>query len=323
MVRARAVLATTVLALGFASFAEAQSFPERPIRLVVPFPAGGGTDTSARLVAQAMSSRLGQSVVIENQSGAGGIIGMRQVATANPDGYTLLMVGTANTFGTAPLLYKLDYDPRKAFAPVAMAAIERQVLVVTPSLPIKTLQELVAYAKANPGKLNYGSSIGIIPHFLMELFKVKSGADIVHVPYRGGAPMITDLLAGHVQMTINAKSQLLAHIEAGKLRALAVTSAERWRELPDVPTMTEAGYLDGPYDTLFGVVAPAGTPAAVIDKLNAAVNDGLKAPEVRASFAKLSIEPKNGTPAEFATFIAEGVPRWAEMVRISGIKVAQ
>jgi tripartite-type tricarboxylate transporter receptor subunit TctC len=203
------------------------------------------------------------------------------------------MVGTANTFGTAPLLYKLDYDPLKAFAPVAMAAIERQVLVVTPSLPVKNLQELVAYAKANPGKLNYGSSIGIIPHFLMELFKVKSGADIVHVPYRGGAPMITDLLAGHIQMTINAKSALLAHIEAGKLRALAVTSAERWRELPDVPTMTAAGYLDGPYDTLFGVVAPAGTPAAVIDKLNAAINDGLKAPDVRASFAKLS-PPRHG-----------------------------
>jgi tripartite-type tricarboxylate transporter receptor subunit TctC len=322
MIRVRALIAT-FLVLGCASLATAQSFPERPIRLVVPFPAGGGTDTSARLVAQAMSSRLGQSVIIENQSGAGGIIGMRQVATANPDGYTLLMVGTANTFGTAPLLYKLDYDPRKAFAPVAMAAVERQVLVVTPSLPARTLQELVAYAKANPGKLNYGSSIGIIPHFLMELFKVKSGADIVHVPYRGGAPMITDLLAGHIDMTINAKSQLLVHVQAGRLRALAVTSAERWRELPDTPTMTEAGYLDGPYDTLFGVVAPAGTPAAVIDKLNAAVNEGLQAPDVRASFAKLGIEPATGTSAEFAAIIAEGVPKWAEMVRISGIKGAQ
>jgi tripartite-type tricarboxylate transporter receptor subunit TctC len=322
MIGARLGLAA-VLALAFMSCAEAQPFPERPIRLVVPFPAGGGTDTSARLVAQAMSSRLGQSVVIENQSGAGGIMGMRQVATANPDGYTLLMVGTANTFGTAPLLYKLDYDPRKAFAPVAMAAIERQVLVITPSLPARTLPELVAYAKANPGKLNYGSSIGIIPHFLMELFKVRSGADIQHVPYRGGAPMITDLLAGHIDMTINAKSALLVHVQAGKLRALAVTAAERWRELPDTPTMTEAGYLEGPYDTLFGVVAPAGTPAAVIGKLNAAINEGLTAPDMRASFAKLSIEPKTGTPAEFAAIIAEGVPKWAEMVRISGIKVAQ
>jgi tripartite-type tricarboxylate transporter receptor subunit TctC len=322
MMRARLVVAA-VLALGFAGLAEGQSFPERPIKLVVPFPAGGATDTSARLVAQGMSSRLGQSVVIENQSGAGGIIGARQVATANPDGYTLLMVSAANTFGTAPLLYKLDYDPLKAFEPVAMAAIERQVLVVTPSLPVKTLQELVEYAKANPGKLNYGSSTGIIPHFLMELFKIRSGADILHVPYRGGGPMIIDLLAGQIEMTINAKSALLPHIQAGKLRPLAVTAAERWRELPGVPTMTEAGYLEAPYDALFGLVAPAGTPAAVIDKLNAAINEGLKAPDIRARFAKVGIEPKTGTAGEFAAIIAEEAPKWVEIVRTSGIKVAQ
>jgi tripartite-type tricarboxylate transporter receptor subunit TctC len=322
MIRAPLIV-STVMAIGLAGLAQAQSFPERPIKLVVPFPPGGGTDTSARLVAQAMSSRLGQSVVIENQSGAGGIIGARQVATANPDGYTLLMVAAANTFGTVPLLYKLDYDPRKAFVPVAMAAIERLVLVVTPSLPVKTLPELVQYAKANPGKLNYGSAIGIVPHFLMELFKIKSGADILHVPYRGAAPMITDLLAGQIEMTINAKSALLANIQAGKLRALAVTSAERWQELPDVPTMIEGGYLDDPYDTLFGLVAPAGTPAAVIDKLNAAVNAGLRSPDMRASFARIGIEPKSGTPAEFAGIIAENAPKWAEMVRVTGIKVAE
>ena len=320
----RAILAVSILtAIGWAGSAGAQSFPERPIKLIVPFPPGGGTDTSARLVAQAMSSRLGQSVVVENQSGAGGIIGARQVATANPDGYTLLMIAAANTFGTAPLLYRLDYDPLRAFVPVAMAAIERQVLVVTPSLPVKTLPELVRYAKANPGKLSYGSAIGIVPHFLMELFKIKSGADILHVPYRGAAPMITDLLAGQIQMTINAKSALLPSIVAGKLRALAVTSAERWRELPDVPTMVEAGYLDEPYDTLFGLVAPAGTPAPVIDKLNAAVNAGLESPELRASLARLGIEPKVGTPAEFAAIIAADAPRWAEIVRITGIKIAQ
>jgi tripartite-type tricarboxylate transporter receptor subunit TctC len=322
MIRAPLIV-STIMAIGLASLAQAQSFPERPIKLVVPFPPGGGTDTSARLVAQAMSSRLGQSVVIENQSGAGGIIGARQVVTASPDGYTLLMVAAANTFGTVPLLYKLDYDPLKAFVPVAMAAIERQVLVVAPSLPVKTLQELVEYAKANPGKLNYGSAIGIVPHFLMELFKIKSGADILHVPYRGAAPMITDLLAGQIQMTINAKSALLANIQAGKLRPLAVTSAERWRELPEVPTMIEAGYLDDPYDTLFGLVAPAGTPAAVIDKLNAAVNAGLGSPDMRASFARLGIEPKIGTPAEFAAVVAGEAPKWVEIVRITGIKVAE
>jgi tripartite-type tricarboxylate transporter receptor subunit TctC len=317
------LLVFLVMAIGPADVARAQSFPERPIRLVVPFPPGGGTDTSARLVAQAMSARLGQNVFIENQSGAGGIIGARQVVTANPDGYTLLMVAAANTFGTAPLLYKLDYDPLKAFAPVAPAAIERLVLVVTPSVPVKSLQELVRYAKANPGKLSYGSAIGIIPHFLAELFKIKSGADILHVPYRGAGPMITDLLGGQIQMTINAKSALLPSILAGKLRPLAVTSAQRWPELPDVPTMIEAGYLDEPYDTLFGLVAPAGTPAAVIGKLNAAIAAGLMSPEVRASFARLGVEPRIGTPADFADIIAEEAPRWGKIVRLTGIKIAE
>jgi tripartite-type tricarboxylate transporter receptor subunit TctC len=322
MMRAPLIVASFV-AIGLANLAQAQSFPERTIRLVAPFPPGGSTDTSARLVAQAMSSRLGQAVVIENQSGAGGIIGARQVATASPDGYTLLMVSAANTFGTAPRLYKLDYDPLKAFVPVAMAAVERQVLVVTPSLPVKSLPELVQYAKANPGRLSYGSAIGIVPHFLMELFKIKSGADILHVPYRGAAPMITDLLSGQIQMTINAKSTLLPSIQAGKLRALAVTSAERWPELPEVPTMIEARYLDDPYETLFGLVAPAGTPAVVIDKLNAAVNAGLRSPEMRANLARIGIEPRSGTAAEFAAIIAGEASKWAEIVRITGIKVAE
>jgi tripartite-type tricarboxylate transporter receptor subunit TctC len=233
------------------------------------------------------------------------------------------MVAAANTFGTGPYLYKLDYDPLKAFVPVAMAVVERQVLVVTPSLPVKTLPELVQYAKANPGRLNYGSAIGIIPHFLLELFKIRSGTDIVHVPYRGGAPMITDLLAGQIQMTINGISVLLPHIADGKLRPLAVTSAERWRELPGIPTMQEGGYLDEPYDTLFGMVAPAGTPAAVIDRLNAAINAGLRSPETRASLAKLGLEPKIGTPAEFAAIVARDAPRWEAIVRITGIKIAE
>jgi tripartite-type tricarboxylate transporter receptor subunit TctC len=199
--------------------------------------------------------------------------------------------------------------------------VEQQVLVVTPSLPVKSLPELVQYAKANPGTLSYGSAIGIVPHFLMELFKIRSGADILHVPYRGAGPMITDLLSGQIQMTINAKSALLPSIQAGKLRALAVTSAERWPELPEVTTMIETRYLDDPYETLFGLVAPAGTPAAVIDKLNAAVNAGLRSPEMRASLARLGIEPRSGTPADFAAIIAGEGPKWAEIVRITGIKV--
>jgi tripartite-type tricarboxylate transporter receptor subunit TctC len=308
---------------GLASPAAAQAYPTRPIKLVVPFPPGGATDTSARLVAQGMSTRLGQTIVIENQGGAGGTIGMRQVAGAIPDGYTLLMVAATNTFGTAPLLYKLDFDPAKIFTPVAMAVLEKQVMVVTPSLPAKTIAELVQYAKVNPGKLNYGNAVGIAPHFLVELFKIKTGLDIVHVPYRGGAPMIADLLGGQIQMTINGKSVLLPHIREGKLRPLAVTSAARWTELPDIPSMVEGGYLDAPYDTLFGMVAPMGTPGAVIERLNAAINDALASPDLRASFARLGIEPKNGTPQDFAAVIAQEAPKWAEIVKITGIKAAE
>ena len=319
MICARFVLSVT-LAIGMASAAEAQPFPEKPIKLVVPFPAGGATDTTARLVAQRLQLGLGQTVIIENQGGAGGSIATKQVALARPDGYTLMM-GSLSTFGTLPVLYKLDYDPMKAFVPVASAVIDKLVMVAGPSLPVKTAQELVAYAKANPGRLNYGNAIGIGPHFTVEMFKIKSGVDIVHIPYRGGAPMIADLIAGQIHMTINGKSVLLPHIQAGKVRALAVTGARRWPDFPDVPTMLELGYLDRPYDTLFGVVARAGTPAAIVAKLNATINDGLRSAETRTALAKLGIEPLISTPEEFAAMIAEEAPKWAEAVRVTGIKV--
>jgi tripartite-type tricarboxylate transporter receptor subunit TctC len=310
------------LCAGTPSLAHAQSYPDRPMKLVVPFPAGGATDTSSRLVAQQMQLRLGQTVVIENQGGAGGTIGTRQVAHAAPDGYTLLM-GSIGTFGSQPLLYKLDYDPHKVFAPVATTVVDKLVLVAGPSLKVKTVQELVQYAKTNPGKLNYGNAIGIGPHLVTELFKVRSGASIVHIPYRGGAPMIADVLAGQIDMTINGKSVLLPHIAAGKLRALAVTSGTRWSELPDVPTLVELGYMDAPYDAMFGIVAPAGTPLAVIERLNAVINEGLRSLEMRASLAKLGIEPVISTPQEFTAIIAQEIPKWAEVVRITGVKVAE
>jgi len=318
----RLVLSVVVagwLIVGATGTAQAQGYPERPIKLVVPFPAGGATDTSSRLVAQRMQAGLGQTIVVENQGGAGGTIGTRQVARAAADGYTLLM-GSIGTFGSQPLLYKLDYDPHKAFVPVATTVVDKIVLVVRPSLPVKTIQELVREAKANPGKLSYGNAIGIGPQLVAELFKVKSGTNIVHIPYRGGAPMISDLLAGQIDMTINGKSVLLPHIQAGKLTALAVTGATRWGELPDVPTLVEAGYLDAPYDAMFGIVAPAGTPAPVIEKLNAVINEGLRSPEMRASLAKLGIDPQITTPQEFAAIIAQEIPKWAEVVRITGAK---
>jgi tripartite-type tricarboxylate transporter receptor subunit TctC len=310
------------LGVGGPDVVHAQSYPDRPIKLVVPFPAGGATDTAARLVAQRLQVALGQSVIVENQGGAGGTIGSRQVARAAPDGYTLLM-GSIGTFGSQPLLYRLDYDPHKAFVPVATLVIDKIVLVAGPSLRIKTVDELVQYARANPGKLNYGNAIGIGPQLVAELFKIKAGTNIVHIPYRGGAPMIADLVAGQIDLTINGKSVLLPHIQAGKLTALAVIGAQRWSELPEVPTLVEAGYLDVPYDTLFGVVAPAGTPAAVIDKLNGVINDGLKSAEMRASFAQLGIEPIVTSPQEFAAIIAQEVPKWAQVVRITGVKAAE
>ena len=300
----------------------AQNYPNRTIKLVVPFPAGGATDNAARLVAQRLQGSLGQSVIIENQGGAGGTIGTRQAAGAAPDGYTLLMA-SIGTFGSMPLLYKLDFDPQRAFAPVATAVIDKSALVVRPSLPVKTIGELVAYAKAHPGQLTYGSAIGIGPHFIVELFKIRSGTDIVHIPYRGGAPMVADLVAGQIDMTVNGKSVLLPQIQAGKLRALAVAAGERWSELPDVPTLVETGYMDTPYDTVFGVVAPAGTPAAVIAKLNATINDGLRMPQVRELLAKIGIEPLITTPQEFADIIAREVPKWAAIVKATGVRVVE
>jgi tripartite-type tricarboxylate transporter receptor subunit TctC len=314
-----AVLAS-VLSAGAA--VHAQSYPNRTIKLVVPFPAGGATDNAARLVAQRLQGSLGQSVIIENQGGAGGTIGTRQAAGAAPDGYTLLMA-SIGTFGSMPLLYKLDFDPQRAFAPVATAVIDKSALVVRPSLPVKTIGELVAYAKAHPGQLTYGSAIGIGPHFIAELFKIKSGTDIVHIPYRGGAPMVADLVAGQIDMTVNGKSVLLPQIQAGKLRALAVSAGERWSELPDVPTLVETGYMDTPYDTVFGVVAPAGTPAAVIEKLNATINEGLRSPQMRELLAKIGIEPLVTTPREFADLIAREVPKWAAIVKATGVRVVE
>ena len=314
-----AVLAS-VLSAG--TSAHAQSYPNRTIKLVVPFPAGGATDNAARLVDQRLQGSLGQSVIIENQGGAGGTIGTRQAAGAAPDGYTLLMA-SIGTFGSMPLLYKLDFDPQRAFAPVATAVIDKSALVVRPSLPVKTIGELVAYAKAHPGQLTYGSAIGIGPHFIVELFKIRSGTDIVHIPYRGGAPMVADLVAGQIDMTVNGKSVLLPQIQAGKLRALAVAAGERWSELPDVPTLVETGYMDTPYDTVFGVVAPAGTPAAVIAKLNATINDGLRMPQVRELLAKIGIEPLITTPQEFADIIAREVPKWAAIVKATGVRVVE
>jgi len=313
------ILILAAAAIATASMTQAQTYPVKPIKLVVPFPAGGATDTTARLVAQRLQLGLGQSVIIENQGGAGGTIAAKQVAVAAPDGYTLMM-GSLSTFGTNPVLYKLDYDPMKAFTPVASAVVDKLVMVAGPALPVKTVQELVAYAKANPGKVNFSSGgIGVLPHLIGEWFKSAAAIDIVHVPYRGGGPSINDLVAGQVQMTFEGTSVLLPLIQSGKLRALATTSSKRIAELPDLPTMAESGFAGFVSTSWTGLLAPAHTPRDVIDKLNVQINEGLKSAELRSALGKLSNQPLGGTPQDFTDMIKGDIGKWAPIVKALGL----
>ena len=313
-------LAAAATVLAATGPAPAQNYPDKSIRLIVPFPPGGPMDVMARLVGQKMSSSLGQPVIVENRAGAGGTIGSKAVATAEPDGYTLLW-GSSGTLAISPALYKnLDYDP-KAFMPIALVAKLPHVFVVTPDLPAKTVQEFVAYAKANPGKLNYGASLGTPPHLMGTLFKTMSGIDIVYIPYKGAAPSITDLLGGRTQMTFDALTVLYPLIQECKLRALAVTSLQRWPALPDVPTMIESGYAGFPSDAWAGVLAPGGTPAGIVGKLNTTINEAMRSDDAKVSLDKLSAVASLGSPQDFATWIAAETPKWTELVRLAGATV--
>ena len=303
------------------SAGRANSYPERPIKIVVPFPAGGPTDVAARLIAQSLSSTLGQNVLVENIVGAGGRIGAKAVAGANPDGYTLLLGGTNVNAMLGVIYNNLPFDAIHSFTPVAAICVNSMVLALSPHVAATTVQELVGYAKSNPGKLKYGAPPGIYTHFAGEYFKVKTGTDILFVPYKGAAPAITDVLGGHIDMVFNTKSTLLTLILEGKLRGLAVTSQARWPELPGTPTMNEVGVLGFPKEVWFGLLLPAGTSSVIIEKLNHAVNDGLRSADVRASLAKLGVDPKIGTPKDFAAALAEQVHDWKAVVDATGIKL--
>lgn len=296
--------------------AATQGYPDRPIKIVVPFPPGGPTDVAARLIAQNLSVSFGQSVVVENRAGAGGTLGAKAVASADPDGYTLLF-GSTSSLAIAPAIYKmLDYDPVKDFVPVATVSDAPFILVTSPSFPAKSLKELIAYAKANPGKMNFASAgKGTPPHLTGEMFKAATGTNIVHVPYKGGAPAITDVIAGQVQMTFETTSVLLPLVKEGKVRALAVTSANRRPELPDTPSMIESGFPGFVSNSWTGVVAPAGTPANIVSKLNAAINASLKSEATKASFAKLGLDARVGSPEHFASLIASEKKKWAEIAK--------
>jgi tripartite-type tricarboxylate transporter receptor subunit TctC len=304
-----------------AGVAQAQTYPDKPIKMIVPFPPGGPIDTMGRLVAQHLSASLGQQVVIDNRPGAGSTIGTKAVANADADGYTLLF-GSSGSLAVAPALYSsFDVDPRKAFAAVATVALLPHVFVVAPSVPARTVAEFVAYAKANPGKLNYGAGLGTPPHLLSTLFKAKAGIDIVYVPYRGSAASITDLLGGQTQMTIDGLTGLYPLIRDDKVRPLAVARPERWPQLPDVPTMVESGFPDFVIDAWTGVVAPAGTPPEIIAKLNAAINEGLASDDAKANLARFSAIAKIGTPQDFAAFLADEMPKWADIVKLAGARI--
>ncbi|MFL4968628.1 MAG: Bug family tripartite tricarboxylate transporter substrate binding protein [Xanthobacteraceae bacterium] len=299
----------------------AQSYPDKPIKMVVPFPPGGPIDTMGRLVAHHLTASLGQQVVIDNRPGAGSTIGTKAVANADADGYTLLF-GSSGSLAVAPALYSsFDVDPRKAFAAVATVALLPHVFVVAPSVPARTVAEFVAHAKANPGKLNYGAGLGTPPHLLSTLFKAKAGIDIVYVPYRGSAASITDLLGGQTQMTIDGLTGLYPLIRDGKVRPLAVARPERWPQLPEVPTLVESGFPDFVIDAWTGVVAPTGTPPEIIAKLNAAINEGLASEDAKVNLARFSAIAKIGTPQDFTAFLGDEMPKWADIVKLAGAKI--
>ena len=278
-------------------------------------------DTLARFMAQPLSERLGQSIFIENRPGAGATIGTRSVATAEPDGYTLLF-GSSGSLAISPALYSnLDYDPIASFTPVATFSTLQQLMVVRPDIPADNVAEFIAYAKGRPGKLNYGASLATPPHLLSTLFKVKAGIDSTYVPYKGSAPAVTDLLAGVTHWTIDGIPILAPLVKAGKLRPLAVASTQRWGEMPQIPTMVEVGFPDVALDAWTGIVAPVGTPPAIVNKLNAMINDGLVGENVKGALAKLGALRKITSPAEFAAFIKAEMPKWAYAVKLSGAKI--
>ncbi len=304
----------------FLGAANAQQWPARPIRIIVPQSPGGSTDQVARPFGKLLGESLGQSVFIENRPGAGSVVGTDLVAKAAPDGYTLLAV--AVSFAISPSLYKkLPFDPLRDFSPIAMLASFPNVLVVPAPLPVKSVQELIAYAKANPGKLNYGSSgIGSGTHLSMEMFRHMAAIELVHVAYKGGAPAVNALLAGEVQVNLATIATAISQIKAGKLRALAVSSKARVSVLPDVPTIAESGLPGYEYDSWIGVLAPAKTPRAVVVRLAAEAAKAIHAPEIKALLALEGAEPVGNSPDEFAAILQTEVARWKKLVDASGIK---
>ena len=312
-------LATLALSL-FAFAAQAQGYPDRPVKLIVPFAAGGSTDTISRIISQKMTAAMGQTFLVENKPGAGGNIGGDLVAKSAPDGYTLLFA--AGSTAINPSLYaSMPFDPLKDFEPVIHICNVTGILVTHPSVPVKTVPELVALMRAKPGTINYASAgAGTVIHLAGELFKMKTNVQMTHVPYKGSGPALTDLIGGQVQIMFANMPGTLQHVKAGRLNVLAVTSAKRSALLPDVPTVAETGIEGYAASTWFGVFAPAGTPKDIVAKLNAELNKALHAPELAEILRNEGAEAIGGTPDEFRTFFRGEVARWAPVVKAAGVK---
>jgi tripartite-type tricarboxylate transporter receptor subunit TctC len=290
------------------------------IKVVVPFTAGSPNDLMARLIVEQLPSRLGRAVIVDNRPGAGSTIGAKAVATAIPDGNTLLFISSSLVID--PALYSsADYDPIKSFAPIAAVAATPWVMVVTPRVPARSVGELVAYAKAHPGKLNFGYALGTASQLVGELFKISTGTDITSIPYKGGTGVVPDMLGGRIDLYFGTAATILPLIREGKLNALAITSAARSPQLPDVPTMIESGLSELSLTLWQGMLAPARTPTPIINTLNRAINESLTSAKLRATMADLGFEAKIGAPEDFAAFLAEEAPRWAAIVKASGAKV--
>jgi tripartite-type tricarboxylate transporter receptor subunit TctC len=303
-------------------WAAAQAYPSKPIHFVIPYPAGGPLDTVARLVGQKVSESVRQPILVENKPGAGGNIGADLVARSAPDGYSLLM-GAVATHAINPTLYaSIPYDAQKDFIPVTQIASTPNVLVVNPSLPVNTVHEFIEYAKAHPGQLNFGSgSTGSAGHLAGELFKSMAGVEMTHVPYKGAAPAMTDLIGGRLQLMFDNLASSLVQIKAGKVRALAVTTAKRTELAPELPTIAESGLAGFDINTWFGLFVPAGTPPPIVERLHGEFVKALQAPEVRSKMLALGAEPVGSTPAEFAQYIRSEAVKYAKLVKASGAKV--
>src|SRR6266511_919702 len=314
----RSVMLALLLAL-FTAVAAAQSYPTKPVRLIIPFPPGGSNDVVGRMIAFQLAERLGRQVVADNQGGAGGIIGTDAAAKAAPDGHTLLLISVASAFGAS--MYKLPDDPATAFRPVAVLGTGPVVLAVNSKRPVNSLKELIALAREKPGELNYASAgVGSFQHLASSLFKLQSGLDIVHIPFKGGGPGMMDVIAGNTQIAIGSLIQTLPHIKSGRLKPLGVGSAARVPALPDVPTISEAGVPGYEATNWWGIVAPAGTPRPVIERLHKELSVILASAETKKRFETEGGEAAQMSPEEFGRFIASETVKWAKVVKEAGIK---